>query len=226
MSDENLVENNTNDVDDNGQDEEFVNDSNLDRNADSIEKLIQQRTEEALKDIKNKLDNAYNARDKALEKLAQMERDRKEAELKRMEEEGKHKEVLEHRLLEANAQLEVANKRITELTRDVEVREALSGLPFRNDKAAKIAYREIVDVLVQDEKGVWRHKSGVSIKEWVEAFTKDEDQSFLFKAKSSNGSGTGGITSTTTDSKTGSLFDKSQDEVLKMALEGKLPNRR
>lgn len=197
-----------------------------DTGEQSIEKLVEARVAVALKEIKSKLDSAYAARDESNRKLAEATQREKEAELKRMEEDGKHKEVLEHRLSESIAKLEVAERRVTELTRDVEVREALSGLPFRNDKAAKIAYREIVDVLVQDEKGVWRHKSGVSIKEWVEAFTKDEDQSFLFKAKSSNGSGTGGITSTTTDSKTGSLFDKSQDEVLKMALEGKLPNRR
>lgn len=192
----------------------------------SIEKLVEARVNEALKDIKGKLDKAYASRDEATRKVAEMEQREKEANLKRMEEEGKHKEVLEHRLAEATAQLDVANKRITELTRDVEVREALSGLPFRNDKAAKIAYKEVVDGLVQDDKGIWRHKSGVSIKEWVEAFTKDEDQSFLFKVKSSNGSGSGGSTSTNTDTKTGSLFGMSQEDVLKMAAEGKLPRRK
>jgi hypothetical protein len=193
----------------------------------SIEKLVEARVAEALKDIKGKLDGAYSARDEANRKLAEAEQREKEANLKRMEEEGKHKEVLEMKLAEANAKLEVAERRITELTRDVEVREALSGLPFRNDKAAKIAYKEVVDGLVQDDKGIWKHKSGISIKDWVEAFSKDEDQSFLFKAKTNNGSGSSSSNSSTGSSnQPDSLFKMSQDDVLKMAAEGKLPKRK
>lgn len=192
----------------------------------SVEKLVEARVADALKEIKGKLDKAYESRDAALKKSAELEQREKEANLKRMEEEGKHKEALELRLAEANAALEASNKRITELTRDVEVREALGGLPFRNDKAAKVAYKEVVDGLVQDDKGMWRHKSGVSIKDYVEAFAKDEDQAFLFKTKSSNGAGTGGTTTTNTDKTTSSLYAMSQDEVLKLAAEGKLPKRK
>ena len=200
--------------------------ANLNTNTDvSVQKLVEAQVAEALKDIKDKLNKAYEARDTAIKEKAELERREKEANLKRMEEEGKHKEVLELRLAESNAALEVANKRITELTRDVEVRVALGGLPFRNDKAAKVAYKEVVDALVQDDKGVWRHKSGVSIKDYVEAFSKDEDQAFLFKTKTSSGAGTS-TTTTTTETKPGSLFAMKQEDVLKMAAEGKLPKRK
>lgn len=200
--------------------------ANLNTNTDvSVQKLVEAQVAEALKDIKDKLNKAYEARDTAIKEKAELERREKEANLKRMEEEGKHKEVLELRLAESNAALEVANKRITELTRDVEVREALGGLPFRNEKAAKVAYKEVVDALVQDDKGVWRHKSGVSIKDYVEAFSKDEDQAFLFKTKTSSGAGTS-TTTTTTETKPGSLFAMKQEDVLKMAAEGKLPKRK
>ena len=200
--------------------------ANLNTNTDvSVQKLVEAQVAEALKDIKDKLNKAYEARDTAIKEKAELERREKEANLKRMEEEGKHKEVLELRLAESNAALDVANKRITELTRDVEVREALGGLPFRNEKAAKVAYKEVVDALVQDDKGVWRHKSGVSIKDYVEAFSKDEDQAFLFKTKTSSGAGTS-TTTTTTETKPGSLFAMKQEDVLKMAAEGKLPKRK
>lgn len=201
--------------------------ANLGNNTDvSVQKLVEAQVAEALKDIKDKLNKAYEARDTAIKEKAELERREKEANLKRMEEEGKHKEVLELRLAESNAALEVANKRITELTRDVEVREALGGLPFRNDKAAKVAYKEVVEALVQDDKGVWRHKSGVSIKDYVEAFSKDEDQAFLFKAKTSSGAGIGNSANTPAENKSGSLFAMKQEDVIKLAAEGKLPKRK
>lgn len=195
-------------------------------NETSVDKLVEQKVAEALKDIKGKLDGAYAARDEANRKLAEMEQREKEANIERMKAEGKEKEVLEIRVTELTAKNEILEKRITELTRDVEVRESLSGLPFRNEKAAKIAYKEVVQELIQDDKGVWRHKSGVSIKDFVEAFSKDEDQAFLFKVKTSNGSGNSGTTDTNTNQKPGSLFGMKQEDVLKLAAEGKLPKRK
>ena len=193
---------------------------------DSIAKLVQAQVAEQLKEVKAKLDNAYAARDEANRKFAEAEQREKEAKLKQMEEEGKHKEVLETRLAEANAKIEVADRRIVELTRDIEVREALSGLPFRNEKAAKIAYKEVVEGLQQDANGNWKHKSGISIKEYVEAFSKDDEQSFLFKTKTSSGTGSTGANGEPPRNKSGSLFEKSQEEVLKMAREGTLPKRK
>ena len=199
-----------------------------DTGGKDIEALIQERLNEALKDVKAKLDKAYGARDEALTKVKEFEQKEREAEIKRLQEEGKHKEVLEMQLAEERAAREALEKRNTELSRDVTVRAALSGLEFRNDKAAEIAFKEITSQLTQNENGVWVHKSGVSVNDFIGAFAKDEDQSFLFKTKTNNGGGSSSNTAggTNTAGKPKSLFEMSQEEVLKLAREGKLPQRK
>jgi len=202
-------------------------DTNLDsskgKEQDSIEKLVEQRVAESLKELKDKLDDSYKKRDDALKRVAEIEQRQKEEHLKRLEEDGKHKEILELKLAEANAKSETLQKRNTELARDVKVRSQLSSLQFRNDRAVEIAYKEIVGTLVQDEAGNWKHETGVSIEDYVQAFSKDEENAFLFKVKANSGGGTttsgqGAGTST----KKNSLFDYSQEEIIKMAREGKL----
>lgn len=191
-----------------------------------IEALVEAKAAEKLKDIKSKLDNAYGARDAALAKAAEYERKEREAEIKRLEAEGKVKEAFELQLAQEKAARDAAEKRITELTRDSEVRGALLGLNFRNDKAGEMAYQQVVSDLVKDEKGNWIHKSGVSIKEFVKAFSDNEDNSFLFKPKASSGGGSSSNSSSSSaTTKNTSLFTMSQEEVLKMAREGKLPRK-
>lgn len=194
--------------------------------GDDVEKLIQARLDEALKDIKAKLDKAYGARDEALKKVAEFEAQKKAEELKRLQEEGKHKEAYEMQLAEERAKREAAEKRNIELTRDIEVRNALSSQPFRNDNALEMAYREVVGQLVQNEQGAWVHRSGISIKDFVKSFAENDDNAFLFKPKVSSGSGSQGAkpTNTSGDGKR-SLFSMSQEEVLKLAREGKLQGR-
>lgn len=220
------VENNVgNKVDENSVDEAKVNDSGVKKPdaESSIEKLVQEKLEEALKPIKGKLNESYKARDEALKKLAELEQKQKEEHMKRLEEEGKHKELLELKLAEEVARREAIEKRNTELSRDVKVRAALSNLDFRNQRAVEIAYKEIVGNLVQDENGNWKHATGVSIEDFVEAFTRDEENAFLFKVKANAGGGTTSTsTSTTSTTKKKSLFDYSQEELLKLAQEGKL----
>lgn len=195
--------------------------------ADRLSELVKQQVEDQLKDIKQKLNNAYGARDEALKKVAEFEQARKEAELKRLQEEGKHKEAYELQLAEEKAKREAVERRNIELTRDIEVRDALKGYSFRNDSATEMAYREIVTQLIQSENGVWVHKSGISIRDFVKAFSDNEDNSFLFKPKVSSGSGSTSSkgTSNSSNDKAKSLFDLSQEEVLKLAQEGKLPKR-
>lgn len=207
--------------DQNQNDENNAPDTNKESTVD-VEKLVQEKLDAALKDIKGKLDKAYSVRDEALKKVAEFEQKEKEAELKRLQEEGKHKEAYELQLAEEKAKREALEKRNVELTRDIEIRNALSSQPFRNDNAAEMAYREIVGQLVQNENGVWIHKSGVGIKDYVKAFAENEDNSFLFKPKTSSGSGSSGGKPGDTSSGKKSLFEMSQDEVLKMAREGKL----
>ena len=211
-------------TDDNNQQQQNQNTSQSD--AD-LQAKIQAGIDTALKDVKDKLNKAYGERDAANKKLAEAEQREKEAKLKQLEDEGKHKEALEIKLNEANAKISVLEGRITELTRDVSVREALNGLNFKNEKAAKFAYKEVVEELVLNDKGLWVHKSGLGIKEFVEKFSKDEDQAFLFNVKTSNGGGSSTTRANGGDQhKDGSLFKKSQAEVLEMARKGELPRRK
>ena len=201
-------------------------DNNKTTDEDPVQKLVKEKVAEAIADIKGKLDKAYNSRDDALRKLAEIEQQRKEAELARLKEEGKIAEALEIQLAEERAKREALEKRTVELTRDLELRNTLSGYTFRNDKATDMAYREIVTQLVRNDQGEWVHKSGVRIADFVKQFVEDDANAFLLKPKVSNGSGSTSVRTTDTSS-TGkkSLFSMSQEEVLKMAREGKLPSK-
>jgi len=197
--------------------------------ADSelVAKLVKERLDAELAGIKTSLNNAYAARDALQAKLAKIEAEEREANLKRLAEEGKHKEAYEIQLAEERAANAALAKRNTELSRDVTVREAIRELQFRSGKAATMAFQEITSNLVQDENKQWVHRSGVSIREYVDAFAKDEEQSFLFKAKVSSGAGTSSATGAAPQAAAPtSLFKMSQEEVLRLAVEGKLPPKK
>ena len=188
-----------------------------------INDLVQKRVDESLKEIKGNLDKAYNQRDELQKKLAEKELAENEAKKKKLEEEGKHKELYELQLSEERAKREALEKRNTELSRDVELRQALSGKNFKNDRTTNIAFKEIVDELVKNDAGVWMHKSGLAISAYVDKFCSDEGNAFLFTVKANSGSGTSSHNSdTNTDNKPKSLFKMSQEEVLKLAEAGKL----
>lgn len=219
-------------IDQNNDANNANNDSNKNGNNppsadnDIVAKLVQERIAEDLKPIKEKLDNAFKARDDALRRVAEFEEKERAAELKRLEEEGKHKEAYEMRLAEEKAKREFAEKRNIELTRDLEVKSILRNIDFRNEKASDMAYKEIVSNLVQNDQGVWVHRSGVSLKDFVKAYTDDDNNSFLLKPKASSGSGASTVRPNGSGgSQKKSVFEMSQDEVLKLASEGKLRNR-
>jgi hypothetical protein len=194
---------------------------------DLVQKIVKSKVEEALQPIKENLDKAYKARNEALAKLAEFEQREKEAKLQQLKDEGKHREVWDIEKAELNARLEAAERRNTELSRDVAVKDALKSYSFRNDKASEMAFKEITANLVKDENGQWKHRSGISIKDYCDAFSKDEDQAFLFKAKTNSGAGTpSGTANSPGPANTGSnsIFKMSQAEVLKRAAEGTLPN--
>lgn len=223
---------NNQDPDNTNADDNNTGDSSSNPNPDgnssnvNIDKLVQEKVNEALKDIKGKLDKAYGARDEALRKIAEYEQKEREAELKRLQEEGKHKEAFEMQLAEERSRREALEKRNVELTRDIEVRNVLAALPFRNSAALEMAYKEIVGTLVKTEQGAWVHNSGTSIKDYVKSFHDSEDNSFLFKPKASSGSGSSGTPSNPpAGSDKASLFSLSQEEVIKRAREGKLRQR-
>jgi hypothetical protein len=193
--------------------------------SELISKIVKERLDTELASIKGKLDGAYKQRDEFQAKIAAFEAKEREATLRRLSEEGKHKEAYEMQLAEERAANAALAKRNTELSRDVSVRESLRAMSFRNDKAANMAFQEITSNLVQDEHKQWVHRSGISVKEYCDAFSKDEEQSFLFKAKVNSGAGTAASNSgngSPADSKPKSLFAMSQADVIKMASEGKL----
>lgn len=193
--------------------------------ADIVERLVKEKVEESIKTIKSKLDKAYESRDEALKRIAEFEKKERDAELKRLKDEGKEREAYELQLAQERAAREALEKQNTELTRDVEVRQALASIEFRNEKARQLAYSDIVGQLVRNEQGVWVHRSGVAIKDFIRVFAESEDNAFMLKPKVSSGSGSTstsnkGASSGTTRKK--SLFEMSQEEVLKLAQEGKL----
>ncbi len=181
----------------------------------------------ALAPMKEKIDKAYSARDEALKTVAEKEQKEKELEIARLNEEGKHKEAYEMQLAQEKAAREVLEKRVTELSRDGEVRNALGAYTFRADSAAKMAFKEVISDLVQNDKGQWvQNKTNLSIEDAVKAFLDDETNSFLLKPKANSGSGNTSTTPNNEPPAKKSLFDMSQEEVIKLAAEGKLPRRK
>jgi hypothetical protein len=163
-------------------------------------------------------------RDEALKMKAEMESSAKEATIARMKEEGKLQEALEMELAEAKAKLEVFAKETTQLKRDGVLNDALAGMEFRNDKSRDMARREIVDQLVQNEEGAWLHSTGSNIRDYVEAYAKSEDNSFLFRVKSNTGAGTGNPAGAPSTDNTKAISDLSTQEILALAAKGKLGN--
>jgi len=204
-----------------------LNEEQRKKDQEMIDKLVQERVDNSLKDIKSKLDNAYSSRDTALKRLAEFEQKEKEAEIKRLQEEGKFKEAFEMQLAEEKARREALEKRNIELTRDLDVKSALNSYEFKNQKAINMAFAEISSQLVQNEQGVWVHRSGVSIVDFVKVFCENEENAFLLKVKQNSGSGSSGSTPNNNlqSGTKKSLFEMSQDEVLQMARDGKLSRK-
>jgi hypothetical protein len=187
---------------------------------DDIESIVEER----LAKMKANMDRMASERDEALKMKAEMEATAKEATIARMKEEGKLQEALEMELAEAKAKLEVFAKETTQLKRDGVLNDALAGMEFRNDKSRDMARREIVDQLVQNEEGAWLHSTGSNIRDYVEAYAKSEDNSFLFRVKSNTGAGTGNPAGAPSTDNTKAISDLSTQEILALAAKGKLGN--
>lgn len=206
------------------------NDDNNGHNGGSnpdFKAQVDAAVQEALKPIKAKLDQAYGARDSALDELkeakktiAQFEQKEREAEITRLKEEGKHKEAFEAELRDRDARIAALEESNTRLSRDQQVREALSGVEFRNKKAHELAVKEITAQLVRNEAGEWVHKSGSAVTEFATQFLGEEDNAFLLKAKQSSGGGTGSVKPSSTQKK--NILDMSQEEVMKGIQDGSI----
>jgi hypothetical protein len=183
---------------------------------------VEQAINDRLTKMKSNMDRMVKERDAALQKAAEVEQAQKQAEIKRLEEEGKLTEALEMKLAESQAKLKVFEEENTKLNRDNVVNSQLANLEFRNERSRQMAQRDIVEQLVQNEAGLWSHKSGITIQEFIESYSKNEDNSFLFRIKANSGAGktTPSASSNTTEKK--SVSQMTQEEVLSLAAKGQL----
>ena len=138
--------------------------------------------------VKANLQKAYAERDEMAKKLKLMEEEKRQAELKALEEAGKKEEADKMRMEELQKQLQEERDRVISLTRDTAVRAALASYDFQSSRAAEMAYSDIVNNLVQDPSGNWVSRIGQSLDEYVQNYAGSEDNKFLFKAKPSSGS--------------------------------------
>jgi hypothetical protein len=173
--------------------------------------------EKELKKIKEKLNKAYSNRDELLTKVKEFEQKQREAEIAKLKEAGKLEEAYEAQLADRDARLREQEARLVRLTRDNDVKDALASFDFRNERARKAAQREIIEELIQDDKGEWKHKSGASIAAFAKTFFETEDNTFYLKPKHNTGTGTGNSTKPGGQSQNNGpkkLSERSQAEVL------------
>ena len=172
----------------------------------------------ALKPIKAKLNDAFKERDELREKLKLADKADRDREKQKLKDEGKLQEAHELEMQEKDALIEAKDKKITELTRDRDVDNALRGMEFRTKRAAEMARKDLIGDLKQDSDGNWIHKSGKSIEEAVEAYFKEDDNKFLLKPKQSSGTGVDSKTKTeAANPPKGDKKDMSQEAVMARA---------
>jgi len=155
-----------------------------------IKKMAKEIADEQLKPIKDKLDKAYKERDELATKASKAEEAARQAEIARLEEDGQELEALKLKNSDLLGRLNALEEQNTALTRDRIISDAVLSLDFRNESAKNMAIKEITDQLRQDEDGSWKHTSGISIRDFVEHYAKDEEKTFLFKPKNTSGSST------------------------------------
>jgi hypothetical protein len=187
-------------------------------NKETIDKIAEER----LATMKSNMDKMAKKLEESAAAARKAEEDKKRLEKERMEAEGKHLELREMEVKELEAKYQAAQERITALTRDQELNRALAGLEFKTDTAREMAFNDIVRSLVQTDEGVWLHRSGVSIEEYLtKVFVKDPSREFLFKSKDNSGAGTqpkAGVG----QQPIGKLKDKSFAELMALAESGAL----
>ena len=192
-------------------------------NDTSIETLVADRVKAELAKIKTSLDGAYAERDNAKAEISKIAKEQQKNEIKALEAAGKHSEVLKIEMNEIKKELDLYKKRNTELSRDNVVKSQLSGLEFRNEKAASLAHADIVKSLKQDSTGNWMHESGTSVVEAIQNYAKSDVNAFMFKVKTNAGTGTEpakGVTPAASSNPKKALKDMTTAEVLKAVSDG------
>jgi len=179
-----------------------------------IKSMVDAEVSKAIKNIKSNLDNAYQQRDEALAKVAEAESQKQKAEIEALEKQGKHSEVMQMKIAEMSAKLETYEQKNTELSRDNAVRSQLNSLNFKSDKAAKMAYQDIVGSLKKDATGNWVHENGLSINDAVSSYAKDDNNAFLFSVKANAGTGINPAKPASGNNPVKSIKEMSTDELL------------
>jgi hypothetical protein len=179
-----------------------------------IKSLVDAEVAKAIKNIKSNLDNAYSERDNALAAVAEAKSEKQKAEIEALEKQGKHSEVMQMKIAEMSAKLETYEQKNTELSRDNAVRSQLNSLNFKSDKAANMAYQDIVGSLKKDATGNWIHENGLSINDAVSSYAKDDNNAFLFSVKANAGSGINPAKPASGNNPVKSIKEMSTDELL------------
>jgi len=187
-----------------------------------IKQLVDEEVSKAISNIKINLDNAYKQRDEALSEVNKIKEEKRQTEIQSLEQQGKHAEAMQMKLNEVNKRLEQYEQKNTELSRDNAVRTQLNALNFKSEKAAEMAYSDIVNSLKKDASGNWVHESGSSINETVSNYAKDDNNAFLFSVKANMGSGISPAKPSTGTNPVGSIKDMSTDEVLNAVAKGQI----
>jgi len=183
---------------------------------------IEQEVANRLSKMKSNVDRMAKERDEALKKAAEIEQQQKQETMKRLEEEGKLQELSEMKIADLEAKLKVYEEENTKLNRDSVVNSLLGSLDFRNDRSRQLAYRDIVEQLVQNDNGSWVHKSGTTIQDFITSYSDNEDNSFLFRVKANSGAGTPAPAGVSNTNENKPLSEMSTQEVLNLAAKGQL----
>ncbi len=188
----------------------------------SVKELVDAEVSKAIKNIKVNLDNAYQQRDEALAKVAEAESLKQKAEIEALEKQGKHSEVMQMKLNELTNKLESYEQKNTELSRDNAVRAQLNSLNFKSDKAANMAYQDIVGSLKKDATGNWVHENGLSINDAVSSYAKDDNNAFLFSVKANAGTGINPAKPASGNNPVKSIKEMSTQEMLDAVAKGQI----
>jgi len=187
-----------------------------------IKQMVDEEVSKAIKNIKVNLDNAYKERDEAISQIEKIKEEKRQAEISSLEQQGKHAEAMQMKLNEVNQRLQQYEQKNTELSRDNAVRTQLNALNFKSEKAANMAYSDIVNSLKKDATGNWVHESGLSISETVSNYAKDENNAFLFSVKANMGTGINPAKPSTGTNPVTSIKDMSTDELLNAVAKGQI----
>ena len=187
-----------------------------------VKQLVDQEVSKAISNIKSNLDNAYKERDEALSQIEKIKVEKRQAEISSLEQQGKHSEAMQMKLNEMNAKLEAYEQKNIELSRDNAVRTQLNSLNFKSEKAANMAYSDIVKSLKKDALGNWVNENGASIDETVSNYAKDDNNEFLFSVKANMGSGITPAKPSTGTTPVSSIKDMTTDEMLNAVSKGQI----